>query len=59
MPAVRKDPDIGTVKWIKCRAKNNCEGNDAKVVMKFKLPTGGTSIRYRCQKCNRIFHITF
>lgn len=59
-PATRnKDPDIGKTFWISCRAKRSCTGKEARLSMKFKLPAGGTSIRYTCLKCKGSFHITF
>lgn len=51
------DPDVGKEVWMSCRAKDSCKGNYAKIVMKFKLPAGGRSIRYRCLACNGVFHI--
>lgn len=44
---------------MNCRAKQSCNGQRSKITMKFKLPQGGTSIRYRCITCNGVFHITF
>jgi len=58
-PSSAGDPDIGKVIWMKCRGKRGCENNEAKIVMKFKLPQGGQSIRYRCTQCGRPFHIIF
>jgi hypothetical protein len=54
-----KDPDIGKEVFVNCRAKQSCPGQRSKIVMKFKLPAGGTSIRYRCLTCKGTFHITF
>lgn len=44
--------------WVNCRATPGCGGNQALVVRKFKLSAGGKSIRYKCMKCNRNFHIS-
>lgn len=54
--------------WIKCRAKEWCEGNQAEVVFDiskspvgqggtFAPEAGGRSIRYRCLSCKNVFHI--
>ena len=53
-----KDPMAGKVVWISCRARAGCEGKQAKITMRFKLPQGGTSIRYRCLTCNGVFVVT-
>jgi hypothetical protein len=56
------------VVWIKCRAHENCEGNQAEVVFErpsnpvtqeggFEPNAGGRAIRYRCLTCRRTFHI--
>ena len=47
--------------WIACRATSGCEGKQAVIVFKRKLPglTSGQTIRYRCLTCGRPFHITF
>lgn len=54
--------------WIKCRAREQCEGNYAKKVMEYsRQPTngkgsfvpdaGGKLVRYQCLTCNGLFHI--
>lgn len=43
---------------VNCR-KLKCNGQHAKVLRKFNLPTGGRSIHYRCLTCNHGFTITF
>jgi hypothetical protein len=53
------DPDIGREVFINCRARAGCKGKLVKITMKFKLATGGNSIRYRCLTCKGAFHITF
>lgn len=53
------DPQAGKSVWMKCRAKANCEGNTCIYIRKFRLPTGGQSIRYRCTTCTGTFHITY
>ena len=47
--------------WMKCRANEKCEGNEAYVVFKKQQPLiqgGGTSYRYRCTKCKGVWHLT-
>jgi len=55
--------------WIKCRATENCEGNEAILVSKrihkplkaagdFNAQMGGATIRYRCTTCKGVFHVT-
>jgi len=46
------------VVWMKCRATKGCPGNEAKVEMKQKLPTGGTFLKYKCLTCGKGFGIT-
>ena len=36
-----------------------CGGQQATVLFKMTVPTGGTCIRYECTKCKRPFSITF
>jgi len=46
--------------WMSCRARQGCEGNQAKVVFRRRLAIqqgGGTATRYRCMTCNGVFHI--
>ena len=43
--------------WIKCRAREKCEGNQATVVFKKRRPGGGWSVRYRCLSCGGTFHV--
>lgn len=54
--------------WIKCRAREHCEGNQAVVVFDrqnspvdglgtFTPAAGGRAIRYRCLTCKNVFHI--
>lgn len=54
--------------WIKCRAHENCTGNQAVVVFSrsnnpvsqdggFDPVSGGRAVRYRCLTCNKTFHI--
>lgn len=56
------------VVWIKCRARKECEGNQAVEVFQranapvsvdggFEPNAGGRSIRYRCLTCNGTFHV--
>ena len=55
--------------WIKCRAREGCEGQTAVIVFNHQnspvegvgtfIPTaGGRSIRYRCLTCKNVFHIS-
>ena len=55
--------------WIKCRARESCEGNKAVVVSKrvhqpltaaggFNAQMGGATVRYRCTTCKGVFHVT-
>jgi len=47
--------------WMKCRAAEHCEGNQAYVslIQKHALTQGGgTSYRYRCTTCNGVWHLT-
>jgi hypothetical protein len=53
------DPNAGKTMWLKCRAKAGCEGNSCTYQMRFQLPAGGQSVRYRCNTCSGSFHITF
>jgi hypothetical protein len=48
----------GKVVWIKCRAKSSCEGNQAKILRRFPLPMGGTSLHYKCLTCKNVFTVT-
>lgn len=56
------------VVWIKCRAFEGCEGNQAEVVFEkvnnpvtvdggFEPNAGGRFVRYRCLTCHRVFHV--
>jgi len=45
------------VVWIKCRARKQCEGNQATVVFKHKTPGGGWVVRYQCLTCGGTFHV--
>ena len=56
------------VVWIKCRAHEACEGNQAEIVFNrqhspatadggFTPVSGGRSIRYRCLTCKNAFHV--
>jgi hypothetical protein len=53
------DPMAGKSVWMKCRARAGCEGNSCVYQMRFRLPAGGQSIRYRCATCGGSFHITY
>jgi ribosomal protein L44E len=44
--------------WVNCRATLGCGGTQALIVHRFKKPGGGKSIRYKCMKCNRNYHIS-
>jgi hypothetical protein len=47
--------------WIKCRASEACDGNQAYATMIITRPAtagGGRTTRYRCCKCNGMFQIT-
>ena len=47
--------------WMKCRASEACDGNQAYATMIFARPFvqgGGKTVRYRCLKCNGVFSIT-
>ncbi len=47
--------------WMKCRANEKCEGNQAYVVFKKRhllQNGGGISFRYRCTTCNGVWHLT-
>jgi hypothetical protein len=55
--------------WIKCRANESCEGNNAVIVTKrthqpltaaggFNAQMGGATVRYRCLTCKGTFHVT-
>lgn len=43
--------------WIKCRARERCEGNKAQIVFKKRRPGGGWNVRYRCLSCGGTFHV--
>ena len=45
----------GDTAWIKCRAREKCEGNTAKVVSHKKREGGGHKTVYRCHSCNHLF----
>lgn len=50
----------GDIVWLACRAGHGCEGNSAKIV--FLFPTSlfsGRTTRYECQKCKKVFQITY
>jgi hypothetical protein len=51
-------PVAEKIVWIACRAKQGCEGKQAKVVMQNKTPGGGSATRYRCLTCGGSFHIS-
>jgi hypothetical protein len=47
--------------WIKCRASEACDGNEAIPTMVFTKPItqgGGRTTRYRCTTCKGVFTIT-
>jgi hypothetical protein len=47
--------------WMKCRAAEHCDGNQAICTLIFKknlLQGGGTTRRYRCQTCKGTFTVT-
>lgn len=49
------------VVWMACRAGTGCDGNQAYIALLKRNPItqgGGTSYRYRCTKCNGVWHIT-
>ena len=56
------------VVWIKCRASEGCEGNQAVIVFSrahstvqgggFIPAAGGRMTRYRCLTCGKSFHVT-
>lgn len=50
----KKDEDKPIV-WIKCRAREACEGNSARKISHRKLQGGGHITNYRCLTCNHIF----
>jgi hypothetical protein len=58
MTPIKNDPQTDKQFWIACRASMSCTGRQAQLKMKFRLPTGGISIRYKCLSCNKPFHIT-
>ena len=58
MEPIKHDNQVGRTIWIKCRASEKCPGTQAEIKMRFSLPTGGTSIRYKCLTCDKPFHIT-
>lgn len=43
--------------WMKCRARNSCEGNQARVLLKKNEGLQGTWIQYVCLKCKTPFSI--
>ena len=54
--------------WIKCRASEGCEGNQAEIVFvhnaspvsgdgSFIPEAGGRSVRYKCTTCGNPFHV--
>lgn len=49
-------PDDEVV-WVACRAKNKCEGKQARVLFKKNEGMGGTRIQYVCKTCNTPFSI--
>ena len=58
-PPLPNGPQAGKSVWMKCRANAGCEGNSCVFIRKFRLPSGGQSVRYRCSKCTGTFHITY
>jgi len=50
-------PDVGKVVWVTCRSDRPCGSNQVTVVMKSKNPTGGWSVRYKCNHCGGSFFI--
>jgi len=43
--------------WVSCRAKNRCEGKQAKVLLKKNDGMNGTWIQYVCTSCKTPFSI--
>jgi len=43
--------------WMSCRAKQGCEGKQAKVVFRKRTGGGGVASRFRCLACGGSFHI--
>lgn len=49
--------------WVKCRANEKCEGQQAEIVFSHFLEgqidsdTSGRVIRYKCCSCGQSFHI--
>ena len=47
--------------WMKCRAAEHCDGNEAYATLIFRktlMQGGGKMTRYRCTTCNGVFGIT-
>jgi|SaaInlStandDraft_5_1057022.scaffolds.fasta_scaffold366603_2 hypothetical protein len=66
----KKKVPVPKTLWIKCRASEKCEGNQAEIIMqRAQKPMGraggafnlaeraGKLIRYRCTTCKGIFQI--
>lgn len=59
--------DVGKEVSVNCRVPiglegsggKGCGGQKAKILLKVKIPTGGTCIRYECVSCHKPFSITF
>ena len=52
------DKEVGRQVWVACRAVHGCEGKTSTIVMRNRLPQGGTATRYHCGTCGRPFYIT-
>lgn len=50
------NPDKKIV-WMNCKATPGCDGRQAEVVFTLPDGTGVNSTRYRCQTCNRVWHL--
>jgi|AACY02.1.fsa_nt_gi hypothetical protein len=48
--------------WVSCRASSACEGTQAELLIKARIPPtsgGGTALHYRCLKCKKRFLVRY
>ena len=49
--------ETGPVVWFNCRAKNDCTGRQARLLLRISKPGGGSLLRYRCLTCKQVFSL--
>jgi hypothetical protein len=49
--------ETGPEVWFNCRAKNDCTGRQARLLLRISKPGGGSLLRYRCLTCKQVFSL--